>query len=47
MTCRLLNLLTALSLFLWVTACVLWVRSYWAADAVTVFNKGPSGTSGT
>jgi hypothetical protein len=29
---RLLNLLTSLSLLLCVAACVLWARSYWAAD---------------
>ena len=32
--CRLLNLLTALSLLLCVAACVLWVRSYFASDYV-------------
>ena len=32
LTRRLLNLLTALSLVLCVTVCVLWVRSYWVAD---------------
>ena len=31
---RLLNLLTALSLLLFVAACALWVRSCWAADFV-------------
>ena len=34
MTRRLLNLLTALPLLLFVAACVLWVDSYFAADAL-------------
>ena len=34
MTCRLLNLLTALSLLLCVAVVGLWVRSYWVRDAV-------------
>ena len=32
MTRRLLNLLTGLSLLLCVTACVMWVRSYWLLE---------------
>jgi hypothetical protein len=32
---RLFNLLTTLSLVLYVAACVLWVRSYWALDALS------------
>ena len=35
MTRRLLNVLTALSLLLWVAVCVLWVRSYWVWDHVS------------
>ena len=35
---RLLNLLTALSLLLFVAVCVMWVRSYFAADQIGVAN---------
>ena len=36
---RLLTLLSAVSLVLWVATCVLWVRSYWVADDVERVDK--------
>jgi hypothetical protein len=38
---RLLNLLTALSLLLFVVVCVLWVRSYWREDTVLLRTMEP------
>jgi hypothetical protein len=36
---RLFTLVSAVSLLLCVATCVLWVRSYWAGDKLTLFRE--------
>ena len=45
MTRRLLNLLTALALLLFVAVCVLWVRSYWRVISLTYFRPWSNGSA--
>ena len=44
---RLLSLLTALSLLLWVATCVLWVRSCWHRDSLYRAEMSPEGLTWT